>query len=124
MLRALLRIMKGNGVIAGLFALLTINAVFPHFVICQEHGVVALYQHSSDESAAVDQDPDYGQAGDHTLAGDSCGGGCCAPGCCAVIGVEVALSVPGLFASTHVTRPPDLSGEGLATPTAERPPRA
>ena len=124
MLRALLRIMKRSGVIVGLFAFLTVGAVFPGLLGCHERGAVTVHHHSADETAAIGHDVDHSRLTDHAVAGDLCGGDCCAPGCCALIGVAITASAPLAFESGRMIGHQDRRADGLTPLTIERPPRA
>ena len=124
MLRAMLRIMKRNGVVVGIFAFLILGAAFPGMLGAHEHGAAAFVHHGHGTHAVVGQDINHDHVGGRPAAGDACVHDCCAPGCLSVIGVEGLVTAPDYVESGLVTGSQERHADGLTPLTIERPPRA
>ena len=138
MLLTMLRIMKGNGFVAGLFIFLAVGFVFPSLYGDHGHGALAVvHQESYGESVALGQRHEHGdfdvahvshacsyEHGDSHSGPAQCNDDCCAPGCCALsVTAEVGVH-PGYFEMGRFMRTEDRHLAGLSPLTADRPPRA
>ena len=124
MLRALLRIMKRNGVVVGLFAFLTFGAAFPGSLAGHERNPVAAHQHIHADGDARVHAVENGHPGGHSTASDPCDHDCCAPGCLSLVAVADMASGPVFFESARFAGRQDRRADGMTPLTVERPPRA
>jgi hypothetical protein len=123
MLRALLRIMKRNGVIVGLFAVLTFGAAFPGLLGGHQRDLAAAHQHIHTDGDAHVHAVEHEHARGHSTPSDPCDHDCCAPGCLLLVAVAGMASDPVYFESGRFAGRQDRRTNGLTPLTIERPPR-